>query len=381
MTGSDKRAAALSVVHVLDTEGYAGRESVVERLASAQLALGSDVRVAAVIEQECGTPPFIDAAREAGLSLHVLRLPPRAYLSERSRLIDLFQAHDADVMHSHGYRPDVVGGSAARKAGVARVSTVHGFIGGGWKNRCYEWLQQFSLRRFDRIVAVSTEMAREVIERGVPAEKVRVVRNALGQANELLSKRQARRELGVDRARFLIGWVGRISQEKGLDVLINGLRRHPVGGVSLSVIGEGPEREHLMREAEGLPPDVDVRWHGRIESASRLFRAFDAFVLSSRSEGTPMVLLEAMAAEVPVIATAVGGVPDVVSANEAWLIPPESPEALSDAVAEVRSNPEEASARAAAARERLEEEFGREEWVADYADVYREAIRSQRKNS
>lgn len=93
-----------------------------------------------------------------------------------------------------------------------------------------------------------------------------------------------------------------------------------------------------------------------------------------------MVLLEAMAAGVPVVATAVGGVPDVVSAEEAWLVPPENSEALAEAVAEVRNKPDEARTRASAARDRLERKFSTEEWVRAYGEIYREAIsRSSRE--
>lgn len=370
------RGARLSIAHLLDTETYAGRESVVERLAAGQREADWDVRVVAVVTEEAKSPPFLEAAEDADLPLDVLRVASRAYLEERRRLIALFREHETDVLHSHGYRPDVVGGSAAKEAGLARVSTVHGFVGGGWKNRLYEWIQRRSLRGFDRVVGVSDEVADTLVRAGVPSSRVRVVRNAWGGRTDFLSGREARERLGVCNERFLIGWVGRLSREKGPDVLLNALRRSKMSGVTISFVGEGPERESLSRRGRELSSALEVRCHGQVSDAYRLFPAFDVFVLSSRTEGTPMVLLEAMAAEVPVVATAVGGIPDVVTEQEAWLVPPEDPEALRRAIAEVRADPDVARDRAAAARNRLQEEFGVDQWVERYGSVYRDAVRT-----
>src|SRR5207245_7018221 len=99
-------------------------------------------------------------------------------------------------------------------------------------------------------------------------------------------------------------------------------------------IGEGPGRRQLKARARRLYPDGEgrVRWHGAVRDAGKLFTAFDLFVLSSRTEGSPIVLFEAMAAGVPVIATTVGGVPDTVSTEEAVLVPPEHAPALAAAI-------------------------------------------------
>lgn len=368
------RAASLSIVHVLDTEGYAGRESVVEQLVSGQREAGFDVRVVAVVEEGGGCPPFVDAARDTGIPLHVLRLAPRAYLEERRRLVQLFRRHDLDLMHSHGYRPDVVGGSAASRAGLARVSTVHGFIGGGWRNRCYEWVQRWSLRGFEGVVGVSRTVADDLLDHGVPQSRVHVVRNAWESRNDFLSRWEARDRLGVEEDRFLLGWVGRLNRVKGPDVLLAALHHSSMSDLSVSVIGDGPERQPLAQQAETLPPETRLHWHGHLRDAYRVFPAFDALVLSSRSEGTPMVLLEAMAAGVPVVATEVGGVPEVISEDEAWLVPPENPAALWSAVAQVRENPGEARARAAAAGDLLEAGFGMDRWVSRYAEIYRQSL-------
>lgn len=370
----------LSVVHVLDTEEFAGRESVVEKLARGQVSAGLEVLVVAVIEEASSPPPFLEVAEKHGIPLETVVLPPRAYIREWKRLVDICRSVGPNVVHTHGYRPDVVGGRAAASAGVASVSTVHGFISGGWKNRVYQLLQRLSLRRFDGVVAVSRGVRAELLRHGVSESRVHLVRNAWAGDEDFLSRSEARERLSVPDDEFLVGWVGRVSREKGLDVLMESVGRPEVGDLGVSVIGEGPERRQLARRAEELPPGVAVRWHGSRRSAYRLFPAFDVVVLSSRTEGTPMVLLEAMAAEVPIVATTVGGIPDVVGEGEALLVEPEDPAGLARAIARVREHRAAARCRAEAARERLERDFDVSAWVDRYTEVYREAVSSRARS-
>ena len=137
------------------------------------------------------------------------------------------------------------------------------------------------------------------------------------------------------------------------------------------VLGEGPARPALEARAAGLGIGDRVHWHGRLTGAGRLYRAFDIFVLSSRTEGTPIALFEAMAAGVPVVATSVGGVPDVVSAAEAALVPPGDPQALADEIRAIYRDPVAAAARARAARARLERDFDFGQWLQRYEEIYR----------
>jgi glycosyltransferase involved in cell wall biosynthesis len=114
-----------------------------------------------------------------------------------------------------------------------------------------------------------------------------------------------------------------------------------------------------------------IRWHGVVPNAAALFPAFDAWILSSRTEGTPIALLEAMAAGVPAVVTAVGGVPDVVSAREATLVAPDDAGALAQAVEAVLADPAGARRRAEAARERLRAEFDPDQWLEAHVERYR----------
>jgi glycosyltransferase involved in cell wall biosynthesis len=140
-------------------------------------------------------------------------------------------------------------------------------------------------------------------------------------------------------------------------------------------VGNGIERVALQARAGDLRLDGRVLWHGPIPDAGRLFAAFDVFVLSSRTEGTPLVLFEAMAVGVPIVATCVGGVPDVVSPAEAALVRPDDPTALAAEIRSVYRNPAAAQRRARAARARLARAFSVPRWLDRYEAIYRRVCR------
>jgi glycosyltransferase involved in cell wall biosynthesis len=136
-------------------------------------------------------------------------------------------------------------------------------------------------------------------------------------------------------------------------------------------MGDGASAVGLADRARAAGLDHRLRWHGTVPGASRLLRAYDVLVLSSRTEGTPMILLEAMAAGVPIVATAVGGVPDVLSAAEAFLVTEVAPGAIAEAVGECLDRPEAAASRAGRARIRVEASHALGTWLDRHELMYR----------
>jgi glycosyltransferase involved in cell wall biosynthesis len=250
------------------------------------------------------------------------------------------------------------------------VTTVHGFTGGNFRNRLYEWVQRRAIRRCDAVVAVARSLVRSLLQDGVPADRMHLVINAWRPSVIPLNRDVARQFLGAVEDEFAIGWVGRLSHEKGLDILLRALPSLGSVPFRLHVIGHGRERTALEAIARNIGIDDRIVWHGVIPNAERLFAGFDAFVLSSRTEGTPIVLLEAMAASVPVVATRVGGIPDVVSEREAMLVAGLDPHELATALNTVFADPGAASRRARAAKLRLAAEYRERSWVERYQLVY-----------
>jgi glycosyltransferase involved in cell wall biosynthesis len=276
------------------------------------------------------------------------------------------------IVHTHNFRSDVVSGGVARRSGHPTVTTVHGFTGGDWKLRLYERYQRRVFRRFSAVVAVSRPLGAELLADGVPQERLHVVPNAYGEGGGRLVRTAARQQLGVPAEAVRIGWVGRLSKEKGPDTAVRALAELGDSSVSLSFIGDGPERPRLEALAARLGVADRITWHGVVPDAGKLAAAFDLFLLTSRTEGTPMVLFEAMAAEVPIVATRVGGVPDVVG-DAALLVPADDASAVAGALLRTRSDRDGAMRRAAAARERLARVFALDPWLDRYDQVYERA--------
>ncbi|HET8625742.1 MAG TPA: glycosyltransferase, partial [Gemmatimonadales bacterium] len=196
----------LAVLHVAAPGAVGGLESVLALLAGGQRTAGHRVAVAAVLDRGAGESPFLAGLARANVPVHLLALPPRAYIRERRRLVALIRDTRPDIVHTHGYRADIQAGAAARRLGVPTLTTVHGFTGGGWKNRLYERLQLRSFRRFDAVVAVSTPLAARLRAAGVPPARLHVVANAAA-FDPPLSRADARRQFGVNDDAFLVGWI------------------------------------------------------------------------------------------------------------------------------------------------------------------------------
>jgi glycosyltransferase involved in cell wall biosynthesis len=375
--------APLTVLHVTAPARFGGLESVVCSLSAGQRSAGHRVHVAATLTGDDPAHPFVRAARETGAEVHAIVASSREYRKEWAALTELCRRIRPSVVHTHGYRSDVMAGAVARRLGIPAVATVHGFVRGSWKSRLYEWLQLRSYRRFDAVAAVSRPQVGEIAAAGVDAARIHLIPNAFSGRVDRSARAAVRAEMGLAPELFHVGWVGRLSREKGADVLLEALPELSDLPVQLSFVGDGPERPALEARARELGVAERVRWHGFVEDASRLLPALDAFVLSSRTEGTPICLLEAMSAETPIVATRVGGVPDVVGPDEALLVPAEDSAAIARAVREVYADPERARGRVQAATRRLAERYDPSAWFDRYVALYRsiQPIHSSRRVS
>jgi glycosyltransferase involved in cell wall biosynthesis len=220
---------------------------------------------------------------------------------------------------------------------------------------------------------VSGAIASRLTESGVRDKLIHTIPNAIDQRRKLESRFDARRRLGLADEEFVIGWVGRMSHEKGLDVLIDALAT--IGKPFKAIfVGDGPDRTLLQGRARAVGADSSIVWAGVLPDAASIFAAFDTFVLSSRTEGIPIVLLEAMRASVPIVSTRVGGVPEMLGENEAFLVETSRPDLVAAAIDTVAREPANALSRATMARARLERDFTVEPWVDRYDAVYRAVL-------
>ena len=345
-----------------------GAESVVLGLSAALAGRGCACAVAAIVGAD-GEHPFLQALARAGTPAVPIAAGHRRYRAQARAIAAAAESHAADLVHTHGYHADGLGAWGARIAGRPYVTTLHGFTGEGLRQMVYDVALRISHRRAAAVIAVSRPIVERLAARGVERARIHLIPNAR-RAIAPMSRDAARDALGIPAEAIVFGWVGRLSREKGADVLLEALARVIDPRMLVSVVGDGPERAALESAAARAGVASRVRWHGLVADAAQYLCAFDALVLSSRTEGTPMVLLEAMAAGVPIVATAVGGVPDMLGADAALLVPSQRADLLAGALDQVVADPASARARAERARRALDARYSEDVWTRRHLALY-----------
>jgi glycosyltransferase involved in cell wall biosynthesis len=282
--------------------------------------------------------PFLRQAGRQGFEAFALRHDTPHVLRAISELTALLRELRADVLCCHGYKPDLLGRVAARRCRIPMVAVSRGWTGESLKIRLYEWLDRLCLRRADRVVCVSQAQANKVLKAGVSPARVVVIRNAI-EGERFVRPDPAYREHLHDllprRCERIVGAAGRLSPEKGFAVLVQAavevVREDP--SVGFVLFGDGPLQEDLSRRIADAGLADRFVLAGFREDLDRFVPFFDLLALPSYTEGLPNVVLEAQAAAVPVVATAVGGTPEVIEDGvTGYLAPPGNAEVLADRI-------------------------------------------------
>lgn len=281
-----------------------------------------------------------------------------------------------NVLHCHQYTPFVYGALARVRHPHLRVLfTEHGRTGDDPPSRKRRVANTLLARLPSRVCAVSADLARHLTREGFPPSRVQVVPNGIdpGARPDPETGQRARLALGLDDQAFVIGTVGRLNAVKDLPTLFDAFERLLQGrpDATLVVVGDGPERAALERRAAAAGDRI--RFTGHRGDVRALMAAFDVYVSSSVFEGVSLTILEAMAAGRPVVATRVGGTPEVVADGQTGLlVPPRDPLRLAEALLDLSASPQRARALGAAGRLRVCDRFTFDRMVDWYAAAYGE---------
>ena len=292
-----------------------------------------------------------------------------------------------DLIHTHGYRADLLGFIVSRYFGLPIVSTCHGFISTDWRLSVYNRIDIFILRYFDQIIAVSERMRRDLVEKGIAKEKIEVITNAVldeAKPDSARTRTETRSRLGIGDDEFVFGFVGRLSEEKGLAYLLEAVRHLTSGNCRwrLVLVGDGPQRGALERSVRDLELTGRVIFAGFQADTAAWYPAMDAFVLPSLTEGTPMVLLEAMANGIPVVATTVGGVPAIIASGEnGILVPPADPSRLLEAMQSVAGDGDLRKRLCAKATDLIRRNYNVADWIRKVTGVYTATLQEWRRRN
>jgi glycosyltransferase involved in cell wall biosynthesis len=318
-----------------------------------------------------GPGPLIDAVRRAGARFVPLRHVQRELHPVRDvlglvELVRLLRRERPEIMHANSSKAGILGRIAAAIAGVpVRIFTVH-----GWAYHAYSGLASKAYLWSERLVTPLTTLTICVAERertsGLAARTCRAD-NTVVQHNAVpLPPARERPE----RTRPVVLSVGRLKAPKDFSTLLQALARLAPGTYTARIVGDGPERERLGEEARLLGLEGSVEFLGERDDVASLLDDADVFVLASRSEGLPMSVLEAMAAGLPVVASAVGGVPELLDDETGRLVPPGDPRALAETLQDVLGDPELRRSLGRGARARVEDRFDLESWGLAHLNLY-----------
>lgn len=321
-----------------------------------------DMHVGVFARHQDERSPFIDAARNAGLPVH--RIVAGSPYDPRiiRQIVHLIDTLGVDIVHAHEVISDVMTLAAGRFRGVPTMTTLHGWIGNSFKQRALIALDRRVVRGLDAVVAVSQRMFDEIKDDGYRPRQLRLLHNAIVLDNYVRTGKRGYIASRIGRAvpSPVIVSIGRLSVEKGHADLVDAVAQVISSGhqCSLVLAGDGAERQSLEQRATRHGIRGLVHFTGYVEEPARILEDADLAVLPSHTEGLPNAALEALAMQVPLVATRVGGTPEVVTHGETgWLVPARDPAALSAAIVDALTRPEFAGTMVARGRRSVEERF------------------------
>jgi glycosyltransferase involved in cell wall biosynthesis len=378
----------MRVLHVIDSAGFYGAERVLIELAAEQQALDHTPIIASIGSPGCDEKPVERVARERGVAVRAIRMAPGLNLRGALQLARHVHDEAADIIHSHGYKGDILLGLLPKRLrSIPLVATLHGYTDVGGLNRIslYHRVDRLALRRADRVVLVHRGMLASRGLNRLHDPRWRIIENGIPQLSRT-SAVAPLADLDPDIVRFcqngavVIGAIGRLSQEKGFDVMIRAIgdivreRDHVVA----VILGEGSQRPMLEGIARNLGLGKRLLMPGYRSNAEDYLSLFDVLVLPSLTEGLPIVLLEAMQAAVPIVATRVGGVPDVLDQGQGGLlVEPGNSTALAKAIRTCLDDEGLASQLADHSRAAASSRFSSRAMALRYLELYNEVVTVQ----
>ena len=364
----------MRVLHLISSGGLYGAEAMILDLSRGLQRSGHSSDLALFQNSTQTNSELRQRALAQGVTTHALpwsrQLDPAVPASIRA----LVRSAGAQVLHAHGYKADVYALAALRGSQTALVSTCHNWIDSSRALRLYGYLDRRALRRFQRVVAVSEGVEARLRSSGISDSRVRLIWNGVDM-RPLTGKQPL--APGSPAPPPTIGVAARLSFEKGVDVFLRAaaLVHEHVPEARFLIAGDGPDRHSLVTLTQHLQLSGCVQLLGRQENMPGFYGSLDILVLPSRMEGLPMALLEGMASGLPVVATDVGAMPDLVRAGETGTVVPagDAPR-LAAALLNLLQDPPRRHALGARGRALIQDKYSVERMTADYLDVYRDAL-------
>jgi glycosyltransferase involved in cell wall biosynthesis len=360
--------APVRIVQLVEDLELGGLERLAVDLALAQKAAGHNVSVYCLFH----TGPLAASLEAAGIPVTPFHKSPGFSMSTVLAMAKRLREDRPDVIHGHNPGVHHYAALAARMVGVpVCINTRHSVTtstGAPYQDRYFRWVKPLTSH-----VVFVCDFVRRGLERklGYPPEKCSVILNGIPLAPFLAHPASP----GGRRPRIRFGTIGRLVPAKGHSILIDAFARvsQAAPGADLSIYGYGALHDELQAQIARLGLEDRVRLEGRTENSAATLQDLDVFVFSSVNEGLPLVILEAMAAGLPVITTNVGGIQEIVTKESAWLCPPGDADALAGAMLHA-VHATDLRERGEIARRLAASGYGLEQMAVRYEDLYRSLV-------
>jgi glycosyltransferase involved in cell wall biosynthesis len=325
--------------------------------------------------------PFVQAAEARGI--RVIKIPwgRRKPLLKASRVVgDLIRANKIDILHTHNCYADCVGAIASFRTPVKTITTVYVWSALGWKRNLIQFIDRCSLGFFDRITAHCEDTYRKTLKMGFAREQVKMLTCGF-EADEVIvsaeDRLRKRRELGADAGEMVLANIARLYSEKAQDFLLRAFVkiRDQAPHTRLWIVGSGPLQADLQRLASELGLESSVKFVGFVKHLEAFLPLVDIQVNSSTAEGVPLAICAGMAAGLPIVATAVGGLPEVIRNGRTGLLVPAGDEkAFVESTLRLIRDPQLGARLGSAARRFMTEDYSLDAAVERVQETYYEVL-------
>jgi len=367
----------MRILHIISSNGLFGAERVVIELSKSLKMVKNCQPIVGVIKNSYN--PHVEIADEAkanDIESEIFSCNSQFDFKLIFSIRKFIKDNKIDIVHCHGYKSNFYG-LLASKNKVPTVTTNHNWLKSHWKLKIYCLLDSLWIRKFNRIVAVSDEIREDMLRYKIPEKKIKVIDNGIDidRFNKGISKENIKREFGFNGDLKVIGTIGNLGHEKGHIYLLKAAKEiiTTYKSVKFLIVGDGSLRKVLKDETINSGIQDNVIFTGYRKDIPEMLSLIDIFVLSSIKEGLPMVLLEAMSAKKPVIATKVGAVPKIIRDNEnGILIEPEDVFALQNSITNLINNPVKMNHLALEGYEKVKRDYSSESMCKKYLKIYKE---------
>jgi glycosyltransferase involved in cell wall biosynthesis len=369
----------VKIVHLTSSRFFGGPERQMLELAESLRPAVESIFISFSEGGLCRS--FLEETKRYGHDSLELKHDTPHLLAAAADLKDELQRLNPDILLCHGYKAGLLGFWVARRLRIPVAAVSRGWTAESPRVRLYEALDRRVLRWMERVICVSEGQAEKVRAAGVRAEKITVIHNAIRPErfeNMKPEYRNKLRSLFSNAPELIVGAAGRLSPEKGFGVLVDAAaevvcQKQNVGFV---LFGDGPLKASLDQQIAALGLQEKIILAGFRPDLDDFLPHFDLFALPSFTEGLPNVVLEAFAAGVPVVATAVGGTPEIVEHGQnGFLVPPGDPTALARSILESFAIGHRGKEMASQGKRRVQEHFSFEQQARQYARLFETLIR------